>query len=366
MDESEDLLGRVRDAFSLSLLHSNAALQRGAAALLRGDRSASSTLCDLLHRVVGTSASLGFDAVATRCRAVESALLASDERWYAKLFAAIRALEEPVARVAPVARAAMRTGSARALTLLAPDEIELAFDARWPLSRIQLSASCPHPPRGALLVDARRDAMARVRSARAVWGSNPLVAIAPNASEAEVLLALRAGADFVHRDELSGESLRLSAWCALAPPFAYGTIVSLDTDPLRASSLRAAFEPLGAKVVTVDDRSQLQQQFRTLLPHVAVIDAEHEQAASIARAIDEQGGSVSLITIGAGGAWGGERLPEDVPFLALLAGVARAMVSALGPDDVHAMEPGAATQTLRLSRVDVRSLVSARKEPSKQ
>jgi hypothetical protein len=366
VDEPEDLLGRVRDAFALSLFHSNAALQHGAAALLRGDRSASSTLCDLLHRVVGTSASLGFDAVATRCRALESALQASDERWYAKVFAAIRALDEPCSRLAPVARASMRTGSARSLTLLASDPLELEFDARWPMSKVQLASSCPHPPRGALLVDARRDVTARVRSARGVWGSSPLVAIVPNASEAEVLLALRAGADFVHRDELTGEALRLSAWCALPPPFAHGTVLSLDTDPLRASALRAAIESLGARLVSVEAKAQLQQQFRTLLPHVAVIDASHEEAASVASTIDQQGGSVAIITVGEGRvSWSGERLPEGAPFSALLVACAHALRSTLGSDDVTVAEHGASTQTLKLSRADVRSMINARKEPSK-
>jgi hypothetical protein len=143
-------------------------------------------------------------------------------------------------------------------------------------------------------------------------------------------------------------------------------VLSLDTDPLRASALRAAIESLGARLVSVEAKAQLQQQFRTLLPHVAVIDASHEEAASVASTIDQQGGSVAIITVGEGRvSWSGERLPEGAPFSALLVACAHALRSTLGPDDVTVAEHGASTQTLKLSRADVRSMINARKEPSK-
>ncbi len=363
MDDSEALVGRVRDAFSLSLFHANAALQRGAAALLRGDREASGALCDLLHRLVGTAASLGFDPLSARCRALEVALLASEDRWYSKLVAAIRTLDEASAPMQRVALVALRAGSARALWLYAPEPIELALQPSWPIRAVASVTACPDPPRGALLVDARRDAMARVRSARAVWGQSPLVAIAPGASEADVLLSLRAGADFVHRGALSLDALSLSAWAALPPPFAHGAVLVLDSDPLRSSALRAAIEPLGARLAMIDARAQLEAQLRTLLPHVAVIDAAHPDAAPVAAVLAQHGASVSVVSIG-DAPWSAAVVGDDQPFEELLAACVSALQTSMGPEEAAGFELGASTQTLRLSRADVQSAL-ARKEPTR-
>jgi hypothetical protein len=363
----EDHWGSVRDAFALSLFHVNATLQHGAAALLRGDRSAVSALCDLLHRVVGTAASLGFDAIATHCRALESALQRPEARWHAKLYAAMCALDEPCAGLLPVARSSMRTGSARSLTLLTSDPTEpvLEFDAHWPIDIVTRATDCPHPPRGVLLVDARRDAIACVRLARGVWASNPVVAIIPGATEAESLLALRAGADLIHRGELTAEALRLSAWSALPPPFAHGTVLSLDTDSLRASALRAALDALGANVVSIETEAQLQQRLGTQWPPVAVIDASHAEATCIATAIDRHGASVSIITLGDEAVtWSGQRLAASAPFSALVVACASALCAKLGPDDGPVQKHGASTQAIERSRADVQTMCNDRKESS--
>lgn len=356
-------MGRVRDAFSLSLFHSMATLQRSAAALLRGDREAVTALNELLHRLVGTAGSLGFDALSTRSRALESSLHASDDRWYSKLFGAVRALDEAMSPMRSVALCSLRTGTARARTMLTTDDLRAHDSAFWPMQFVASATSCPHPPRGVLLVDARRDAMSRVRAARAVWGSAPIVAIAPEASEAELLLSLRAGADMVARDAISDESLCLAAYCALPLPFSHANALMLDADPMRVSSVRAAIEPLGARLHLIDSADGLDRWLRTTLPHVALIDAQHREASAVAEVLAKHGPAVRVLSMGEA-AFSDRSLELGGSFHQLLRATLAMLVTAVGPDDVAALDSAPSTQTLKISKADLRSL-APRKEPSR-
>lgn len=356
-------MGRVRDAFSLSLFHSMATLQRNAAALLRGDREATTALNELLHRLVGTAGSLGFDALSARSRALESSLLASDDRWYSKLFGTVRALDEAMSPMRSVALCSLRTGTARARTMLTNDDLRAHAGALWPMQCVESATSCPHPPRGVLLVDARRDVMSRVRAARAVWGFSPIVAIAPEASEAELLLSLRAGADMVSRDPIGEEALCLAAYCALPLPFSHANVLMLDGDPMRASSVRAAIEPLGARLHLIDSSDGLDRWLRTTLPHMALIDAQHREAVAVADTLAEHGPTVRLLSMGEA-TYSDRSLDRGASFNELLCATLAMLVSAVGPDDVASLEGAPSTQTLKISKADLRSL-APRKEPSR-
>jgi HPt (histidine-containing phosphotransfer) domain-containing protein len=355
MTESDSPLGRVRDAFALSLFHTSSLVQRESAALLRGDRDAARRLAEIAHRLVGTASSLGFDSLATPCRSLEASLTQHDDRWHARVFAVVRELDEAALPMAGVAMALRRRGTARALTILAPDPIDEALEARADLTRVTVAAGCPHPPRGVLFVDARRELMTRVRSARSVWGANPVVALAPRASEAETLLALRAGADMVHSRELDADAIALAAWSVLAPPLTDGSLLWFDNDSLRASAARAALEPLGAKLSVLDDPSLLLATLRKRWPALAVLDAAHPQAERLFDELASIAPSVPILVLGAA-RWSKSSLDAMIPLVALVKHVGAAMLEVLGPDDVPPTTIDATTQTVRLNRVDLGGL----------
>ncbi len=346
---SETPIGRVRDAFCLSLFHGAAAVQRDAAALLRGERVASARMSEQLHRIAGTSASLGLEALGQRARALESSLEANDDRWHGHLFDVCVELELAAAPFAPALVAMDRPGVNRSGFFASDEPLPSEALAISLLRAVSTVEEAPSPPRGVLLVDARRDLMSRVRAARARWGPNPVVAVLPESSVANTLLALRAGADLVHRGPLDAGWLGLSRIAALPPALSGAGLLWVDRDPLRASSLRAALEPLGARVTTVDDIDQLPRALRSPLPHMAIVDVEHVDAAAILDRIEESTPTVELLTVGpapAGYAW----IPSEGGFLALVQRVGQALASALGPDDPAPFDARVETQTLELSR----------------
>lgn len=363
MAESDSPLGRVRDAFSLSLFHANALVQRESAALLRGEREAAKRLMDAAHRLVGTAGSLGFDALAAPCRALESSLSQHDDRWHARLFAVVRELEEAASPLRDIALSLRRGGSARALTILSPDAIDEGVLARTGLAQVSVAAGCPHPPRGVLFVDARRDLMARVRSARTVWGGHAVVAVAPRASEAETLLALRAGANLVHAADIDSTALSITAWSALAPPLTNGTIIWFDNDPLRSSSARAALEPLGAKVHPFDELSKLTTTLRKQWPHLAVIDSEHPDGERLFDELTSIAPTVPVVSLGAA-RWCRQSLDTQRRFIEVVKQAGVALLDALGPDDLPPVDIDATTQTVRLSKADLGGLAKKKGGPA--
>lgn len=362
MAESDSPLGRVRDAFSLSLFHANALVQRESAALLRGDRDAAKRLMDVAHRLVGTAGSLGFDALSAPCRALESSLSQHDDRWHARLFTVVRELEEASRPMRDTALALRRSGTARALTILSPDALDEALLRRVGLVQVSVATGCPHPPRGVLFVDARRDLMARVRSGRTVWGGNAVVALAPRASEAETLLALRAGANLVHSGEFEPTALAITAWSALAPPLTNGTVLWFDHDPLRSSSARAALEPLGAKVHPLDDLAKLTPTLRKQWPHLAIIDVEHPDSERLFDELATIAPTVPVVSLGAA-RWSKQSLDASQRFIDVVKQAGAALLDALGPDDMPPVDIDATTQTVRLSRADLGGLAKKKGGP---
>jgi HPt (histidine-containing phosphotransfer) domain-containing protein/CheY-like chemotaxis protein len=355
LDEPDTPLECVRDAFALSLFHSSASLQRESSALLRGERDASRRLASIAHRLVGTAASLGFDEVALQSRALESALQERDERWHARLFSALRALDESSRPLRAVPLALQREGAARALFALFFDAREDRAALAALAQPLRALAELPTTPRGALFVDGRRELMSRVREARAAWAERPLVAIVPDASEAQTLLALRAGADFVHRDAIDPDALAISAWSTLEPPLNRGALLWLDHDPLRSASLRAALEPLGARVSIVPELSSLQSLLRTALPHVAVLDFAHPDALKVESVLEQQAPTVPLRSLGEAPARSSVTASIEArgSFAQLVIRVGRVLLDALGQDDLGAVEQPLAGQTLEIDRAEL-------------
>jgi HPt (histidine-containing phosphotransfer) domain-containing protein len=274
-------LARIRAAFCLSLWPLCASLTRDASATLRGDRAAITRLSQVAHRIAGSAGTLELDALAAGAKDLEHALdRTQNDRWLAPWFATFRAAQAASLEALAAAAHLDRGGSAREAFCIVAGEWD-ATEAQF-LNVTQAASvdSLPSPARGALIVDARNDATARLRHARACWTEGkPIVAILAGDSQAESLLALRAGADYLHplALDISLSSLRLSAWAALPPAFSGAVVLLADGDSLRASFVRALLEPLGVRVLCEDAATAVEKRLRTDSPQVVIFDPANAQ-----------------------------------------------------------------------------------------
>lgn len=357
-------IARIRAAFSLSLWPLSAALCRDASATLRGDRHALGRLSTTAHRIAGTAATLNINPLADIARALEDAIESTpNDRWVGCLFATFRATLQAATPSASIAKHLDRSGNAREAFCSNNEPWSLESKILLQLTQVASLDALPRPPRGALVLDARTDTTSRLRKARAAWGSsNPLIAILSGESEAESLLALRAGADYLHfaasteAEAMSAIRVRLSAWAALPPPFAGAIVLVVDSDSLRSSFLRAVLEPFGARVHCEDDPAHVEKRLRTDSPHIVVIDPSRTSSVELLRAQKHAHRDRFLISYGPT-SWSDASLDPECSVESVVPILGDALRSVLGSAHVSVRLLDETTETIKVSRAEVLSIL---------
>ncbi len=355
-----DEIARIQDAFSLSLWPLTASICREASAAMRGDSQALSRLCANAHRIAGTAATLGFVTLGEHAAALEDTILrAPRDPWHAHWFATFRSALHVAGQTKAAAGHLDRQGTA--WTVFCVTDEPWPDEQRGVLQLKQLSSldQLPSPPRGALVIDARVDGTSRLRKARGRWGTTqPLIAILSGESEAESLLALRAGADFLHyaTEGVSPASVRLSAWAALPLPFQSAVLFIVDSDSMRASFVRAAIEPFGVRVCCEDDHRYAAKRLRTEQPHIVLVDPSNAETVALLRAERSKNPDRMLLSYGHT-TWADAMIHTEPTVENMMAVLGDALRSVLGFANAWTGGLDDTKETVKIDRADLKSIL---------
>ncbi|MDP3274704.1 MAG: Hpt domain-containing protein [Deltaproteobacteria bacterium] len=238
----------VRDAFGWSLWTSRATIERLSRLALRDDSKAMQhALCVESHRLAGTASSLGFTSVGQHAAELERALESQGERWHGQAIALSRALDAQLSE-SPRPIASLRLSSSAPIHLIGDFSENLLGTVQSAFVHRSLSDLATRP-QGVCVIESHEAKSQAIREARDRLGEGLLMVVIEGATTAQHVMALRAGADLVG---LSANVLDTAQ--SLLPGVFAGQLIACETsDALMRSVMRAGFEALGARLVTLDE-----------------------------------------------------------------------------------------------------------------